>query len=134
MTVADPSRTYSDTTLTVLTWNIGGFSRDYQSPRFFSDKFKPLLIFLSEPLVHSSDLPPLLRPFHGRYEAYLNSEDTHDPDLALETVRAHVGTMEMWHVSLSPYVTITYTESSHFQTVLRKPPAVVPSLHISIYK
>ena len=39
----------------------------------------------------------------------------------------------MWHVSLCPYVTIMPTESSHFQTVLLKPPDAVPSLHTIIY-
>ena len=92
-----------------------------------------MLIFLSEPMLHQCDLHPLLGPFHGNYDAHLNSEDYHDQDLALDKVKARGGTMIMWHTSLTPLITVIPTESPSFQTILLKLPETVPSLHTALY-
>ena len=84
-------------------------------------------------MLFQSDLPPLLLPFNGNYVSHLNSEDTHDPDLALVKVRAHGGTMVMWHSSLNPFVTIIPTESPSFQSILLKLPGSANSVHTVIY-
>ena len=116
-----------------MTWNIEGFSRNYHSLRLLTEKFSPKLIFLSEPMLHQCDLPPYLLPFRGMYEAHLNSEDLHVPDLALDKVKAHGGTMVMWHTSLSPYVTILPSESPSYLSVLVKMPGTIPSIHTALY-
>ena len=84
-------------------------------------------------MLHRADLPPLLQPFHGKYESYLNSEDSHDLDLPMESGRAHGGTMVMWHSSLSPHVTVLESNSPGFITILLKLPSAVPSLHTGLY-
>ena len=84
-------------------------------------------------MIHQSCLPPLFQPFHGSYASHLNSEDSHDPDIALESVRAYGGTMAMWHLSLNPFITVLPTDSPSFLTILLKLPAAVASLHTVIY-
>ena len=121
------------TYLSILTWNIEGFSRNYHSLRSIAEKFSPSLIFLSEPMIYQSDLPPLLLPFRGVYEAHLNSEDLFEPDLALDKVKAKRGTMVLWKASLSPFVTVLPSESSCYQSVLLKLPNSIPSVHTVLY-
>lgn len=84
-------------------------------------------------MLHSCDLPPLILPFRGKYEAHLNSEDFHQPDLALDNVKAHGGTMVMWQSSISPYVTVLKTKSPSFQSILLKLPGNIPSIHTVLY-
>ena len=84
-------------------------------------------------MLHNCDLQPLLLPFQGKYEAHLNSEDLHQPDLALEKVRAHGGTMIMWQTSLSPFVKLLPTDSPSFQSILLKLPGTIPSIHTALY-
>ena len=117
----------------MLTWNIEGFSRNRHSLRNFTERYQPSLVLLSEPMTHQADLPLLLQPFSGKYAAHLNSEDLHDHDLAIESSRAHGGTMIMWLSSLSPFITILPTVSSSFLTILLKPDDAIPSLHTVIY-
>ena len=84
-------------------------------------------------MIHSCDLHLHLGPFLGNYDAHLNSEDSHDQDLAMDKVKARGGTMIMWHSSLTPFVTVIPTDSPSFQTILLKMPETVPSLHTAIY-
>ena len=84
-------------------------------------------------MLHHCDLSPLLQPFQGIYEATLNSEDLYFPDLALDKVKAHGGTMVMWHVSLSPYITALPSSSSCYQSILLKMPGSVSSIHTALY-
>ena len=116
-----------------MSWNIEGFSRNFQSLRHYTEVYQPVLIFLSEPMLINADLPPLLQPFIGKYDSFLNSEDCHDPSLALESTKAHGGTMIMWHISLTPFVTILPSKSPGFQTILLKLPSAIPSLHTALY-
>ena len=111
----------------ILSWNIEGFSRHRYSLRHFMEIHRPLLVLLTEPMVHSSDLPPLLQPFNGNYESFLNSEDFHEPDLS------HGGTVIMWHSSMTPFVSVLPTSSPGFLTIVLKLPSAVPSLHSVIY-
>ena len=94
---------------------------------------RPLLVLLTEPMLHSSDLPPLLQPFTGNYDSFLNSEDSHDQDLSMESAKAHGGTMIMWHTSITPYVSVLPTTSPGFVTIVLKMPSVTPSLHTVLY-
>ena len=84
-------------------------------------------------MLHSCDLQPLLLPFRGKYEAHLNSEDFHQPELALEKAKAHGGTLLMWQSSISPFITVLPTKSPSFQSLLLKLPGLLPSIHTVIY-
>ena len=84
-------------------------------------------------MLHQCDLNLLLRPFLGQYDAHLNSEDNHEQDLALDKVKAKGGTMIMWHISLTPFITVIPSESPSFQTILLKMPGTVPSFHTAVY-
>ena len=64
----------------ILSWNIEGFSRNCHALKHFVDYHKPKLIFLSEPMIFQCDLPILLKPFEGIFDAKLNSEDLFDLD------------------------------------------------------
>ena len=84
-------------------------------------------------MTHQCNLQPLLLPFHGVYEAHLNSEDMHVPELALDKVKAHGGTMVMWHISLSPYITVLPSNSPCYQSILLKFPDALSSIHTALY-
>ena len=53
---------------------------------------KPDLVFLSEPQVFQCDIGLLSKPFSGKYPMLLNSEETTNPDLALDSSKAYGGT------------------------------------------
>ena len=129
----DANEIKNSTYLSILTWNIEGFSRNFQNLRLFSEQYSPKLIFLSEPMLHQSDLPPLLLPFKGRYESHLNSEDIYAEDLPLAKSRAHGGTMVLWHTSISPFVTVLPSKTPSFQSILMKMPGTVTSVHTVLY-
>ena len=112
---------------------VEGFSCNYQNLRLFTEQFTPKLIFLSEPMLHQSDLPPLLLPFRGRYECSLNSEDLQAQDLSLSKSKAHGGTMVLWHSSISSSITVLPSVSPSFQSILLKLPGTVPSVHTALY-
>ena len=84
-------------------------------------------------MLYQCDLPPLLVPFSGRYEAHLNSEDLYDPVLPLDKVRAHAGTMVMWECSLSPFISVIPTVSASFSSILLNLPGTLPSIHTVVY-
>ena len=119
--------------MTILTWNIEGFSRNFHSLRHFTDKFRPMLVFLTETMIFQSDLPPLIKIFNNVYEFELNSVDLYDMDLPCQKSSCHGGTMVMWHSSFNGYIKVLPASSPAFQTILLKYPHVVPSLHTVIY-
>ena len=84
-------------------------------------------------MLFQSDLPPLLLPFRGRYDSYLNSEDLYAEDLPLAKSRAHGGTMILWHTSISPFVTVLPSQSSSFLSIILKMPGTVTSVHTALY-
>ena len=74
--------------LTCFSWNIEGLRRNAHSLKHFTDLHRPDLIFLSEPQAFQCDVACTLKMFRGSYSHHLNSEDTYQPDLALEKSRA----------------------------------------------
>ena len=84
-------------------------------------------------MLYQCDLPPLLLPFHGKYEAYLNSEDLYEPVLPLDKVKAHGGTMIMWESSLTPFISIIPSVSSSFSSILLNFPGTLSSIHTVVY-
>ena len=101
--------------------------------KFFCDKYTPDLVFLSEPQTFQCDITLLTRPFRGKYSVLLNSEETNHPELALETTKAHGGTLIMWKSELDPFVTPLPTDSPAFLPILLQPPGYSPSIHIALY-
>ena len=117
----------------MISWNIENISNNYITLQSFAQKFSAKLIFLSEPMIYKCDLSPILQTLSGSYEAYLNSEDIHDPDLPLTHPKAKGGTMVLWHKSLSPFLKVLPTCSPSFVSVLLSPPGILPSLHTAVY-
>ena len=114
--------------LSVISWNIEGFSRNFYTLFHLVNQYSAKLIFISEPQVYKCDLTTLIQPFIGSYESYLNSEDVHDSELPLTHPRAKGGTMVMWHKSLSPHLKVLETSSSSYVSVLLSPPG-----HTAVY-
>ena len=90
-------------------------------------------IFLSEPQVFQSDISILCSPFSGEYSFLLNSEETSNPELALDSRKAYGGTLLMWKSELDPFVTPLPTTSPSFLPILLKIPGFAPSIHIALY-
>ena len=125
--IAYKSTDVDASSLSIISWNIEGLSKNYLTLYNFVKQFAAKLIFLSEPQSYRCDLAPLLTPFIGSYEAHLNSEDAHDMDLPLTHPKAKGCTMILWHSSLSPYLKVLPTTSPCFVSVLLTPPGLLPS-------
>ena len=93
----------------------------------------PDLIFLSEPQAFQCDIALLTKPFLGKYSVLLNSEETSNPELALDSPKAHGGTLVMWKTELDPYVLPLPTTSPAFLPILLQIPGYSPSIHIALY-
>ena len=119
--------------LSCLSWNIEGFKRNQSSLKHFCKEFKPDLIFLSEPQVFQCDIALLTKPFLGEYSVLLNSEETSNPELALDCQKAHGGTMVMWKTQFDPYISPLPTTSPAFLPILLQLPGYTPSIHIALY-
>ena len=117
----------------MISWNAENISNNHITLNHFAHKVSAQLIFLSEPQIYQCDLSPILEHFSESYEAHLNSEDVHDPDLPLTHSKAKGGTMVMWHRALSPYIKVMETSSPSFVSVLLSPPGYLPSLHTGVY-
>ena len=99
---------------TCITWNIEGLNRNIHSLKHFADQHKPDLVFLSEPQVFQCDVNSLLRTFHGQFSHHLNSEDLHQPDLALNKTKAKGGTMVLQGDNFKVYFMICIGETFKF--------------------
>ena len=75
----------------------------------------------------------LASPFRGQYSFLLNSEETSNPELALDCPKARGGTLIMWRTELDPYVVPLPTTSPSFLPILLKMPGFTPSIHIALY-
>ena len=107
--------------LKCLSWNIEGSRRNHLNLKFFWDDLNPDLIFLSEPQVFQCDLGMgiLSRPFKGAYSILLNSEETTQPELSLDTSRAYGGTMIMWKSELDPFIEPLTVSSPAFLPIIQ---------------
>ena len=109
--------------LKCLSWNIEGSRRNHLNLKFFCDDLNPDLIFLSEPQVFQCDLGMgiLSRPFKGAYSILLNSEETTQPELSLDTSRAYGGTMIMimWKSELDPFIEPLTVSSPAFLPIIQ---------------
>ena len=116
-----------------MSWNIEGFRRNQMNLKHFCDQYNPSLISLSEPQAFQCDIALHTQPFSGEYCFLLNSEETNNPDLAMESPKAHGGTMMMWKVDLDPFITPLPTLSPAFLPVYLKIPGFSPSIHVALY-
>ena len=119
--------------LSSISWNVEGLKRNLYNLKFFTDLYKPQMLFLSEPQLFQSDLPQVMKYFKGEYSAVLNSEDLHTPELALTSSRPKGGTMVMWGKELNSIVTIHIPDSASFTPVVVDIPGWLSMDHIAVY-
>ena len=119
--------------LTILSWNLEGFSRNSFNLAEIARIEKPSLIFLSEPWLHLSDAQIALEHLSHQYCSYLNSEDRHDDLLSLRMSRAHGGTFALWDKTLDPYITILEPVTSRILIMILDKPGYQISIHITIH-
>ena len=117
----------------IISWNIEGLQRNIYNLDHFLLKYKPSLVFLSEPQIFVCDVARVMELFGDKFKYSLNSEDCHDLDLPLDRVRAKGGTMAMWHSSLDQYITVLPSASPAILPLLVKLPDLAISCHIGTY-
>ena len=120
-------------TLTSLSWNIEGIKRNLFSLKNFTELTKPDLIFLSEPLIFSTDLPYCMSFFKGDYCSELNSEDKINTETAMRKSKPTGGTMILWKGSLDSFISTHPTSSTSFLPIILQPPGSPVSVHIALY-
>ena len=126
-----PDKSDSDATnVTCFSWNIEGVKRNLHSLKHFIDLHKPELIFLSEPQIFQCDVNVLLETVQGQFSHHLNSEDLHQPDLALDHPKAKGGTLALWTLTLDPFVTVIPSSSSSILAIALAIPNHEISCHI----
>ena len=64
---------------------------------------------------------------------YLNSDDLHDPELAMIRSRIMGGTLVMWATHLDPFVTVHQPASSSATALILQIPGYNVSIHVAIY-
>ena len=116
----------------LLSWNVEGFKRDFSTLLFYIKKYSPSLVFLSEPQIYACNLGEAITGLGG-YKVLLNGEDTYDPDLPLNKLRAVGGTMAIWKSDLDPFISPIPTQSDAILPILFKKPGEAPSVHVGIY-
>ena len=84
----ESSPTCSRTTLISLSWNIEGLKRNLHSLKnIIENASSPDLIFLSETHIFCSDLMYCMSYFKGEYCSESNSEDRHNPEIAMSKTK-----------------------------------------------
>ena len=74
-----------------------------------------------------------MKPFANTYFAHLNSEDSHTPEVAMDTSKAKGGTMVMWQCELDPFITVLPTNTAAITAVILDKPGFQPTIHITFY-
>ena len=120
-------------TLTNLTWNCEGLSRNKYNLYNIIEEEDPSFIFISEPWLHLCDAPLALDQISTKYRYYLNSEDRHNDLLSLCSSRAHGGTITLWKHELDPHITVLEPVSSRILAVVLDKPGIQVSIHINVY-
>ena len=116
-----------------ISFNIEGLNRNIHNIKYFIDLILPSFIFLTEPQVFDCDVASIFEPMKGTHRFHLNSEDSFDNSLALESSKAKGGTMLIWSLSIDPYVTIMPTCTPAILPCMLKLPGLVTSYHFCIY-
>ena len=119
--------------LTCLTWNIEGVTRNLHDLKQHVDREDPDLIFLQEPMCFQCDLTKVNDILGDKYCCILNSDDKFDPELPLQTNRAHGGCLTLYKKHLEPYISEVCSSSSRILPILLKIPGSRPSIHFNIY-
>ena len=130
----ESSPTCSRTTLISLSWNIEGLKRNLHSLKnIIENASSPDLIFLSETHIFCSDLMYCMSYFKGEYCSESNSEDRHNPEIAMSKSKATGGTMVMWKKYLDKYITIHPVTSASFLPVVLSMPGCPVTVHFALY-
>ena len=87
--------------------------------KYFVELEDPDFIFLNETQISQADIAHVMDIFKGEYCHALNSEDTHDPELALIKTKANGGTMILWKRSLNESITVLPVKTSQYSSILQ---------------
>ena len=115
-----------------MTWNIEGLRRNAHNLHFFLSKYKPDLVFLSEPQIFACDVDHTMDIFSD-YKYYPNLPDDFDCNLPFERQQPKGGTLAMWHSSIDKFVTVSDPPSSSVLPLIIRLPEAEPSCHIGVY-
>ena len=96
-------------------------------------QYTPSLAFISESQTFQSDISGLMQHIQGEYCFFLNSEDYHDPEIALVKNTTPGGTLLLWKKNLDPYVSIHPVQTSSFSPLVLKIPGCQTTVHIVLY-
>ena len=94
---------------------------------------QPSLVFLSESQIFQSDIDAAMVHVQGEYCYYLNSDDSHDPELPLVKNHSLGGTLLLWAKSLDPYITVHPVSTCSFSPLILKLPGFQSSIHVALY-
>ena len=64
---------------------------------------------------------------------YLNTDDLHDPELAMVRSRLVGGTLAMWATHLDPFVSIYPSDTSSFTCLILQIPGYQVTIHVVVY-
>ena len=120
-------------TVTCLTWNAEGLKSSIFMLKEVLHTKAPTLACLSESQIFQSDAGPLMKHIQGEYCYYLNSEDLHDPDIALAKNTTAGGTLLLWKSQIDPYVTIHPVQTTAFTPLILRMPGVPITVHVVLY-
>ena len=73
-----------------------------------------------------------MKYIQGQYCFFLNSEDMHDPDIALTKNTTSGGTLLLWNKQIDPYVTIHPVQTTSFTPLVLKMPGVRTTVHFAL--
>ena len=116
-----------------MTWNCENLKNNIYPLKDVIKQRPADLIFLTEPNIFQSDQKQLLSHLHHQYKYCLNTDDLHDPDLAMTRCRMVGGTLILWAVHLDPFTTIYTPKSSSHTAIILQIPGYQTNIHVCIY-
>ena len=116
-----------------MTWNAEGLKTSIYMIKDFLALHSPGLVFISESQVFLSDIGILMKNIQGEYCYFLNSEDYHNPEIAMSNNTTSGGTLLLWRRDLDPFITVHPVHTTSFTPLVLKLPGIPTSIHIVIY-
>ena len=94
---------------------------------------QPDFVFLSESQIFQCDLDQFIHLVKEEYCYHLNSEDSIDPILPLDSNRAKGGTMALWKKKYDPFVKIISASTASILPIIVNLPGVYTIIQAAIY-
>ena len=91
------------------------------------------ILCLSEHNIFQYDLKTTLNHLGNKFMMFLNSDDLHEPEVAMVKSRIVGGTLLIWAAYLDPYVTIHPPTTSSFTALILNMPGYITTIHVVIY-